>query len=93
MCIRDSDKIYVESGEPVTPMPKTVVQADREKIIRDSITYNIARLQPPMKYIIGYVFGANPNINRILRMPAVFRTLTPNIRLKSRVKQLPVAHV
>jgi hypothetical protein len=74
-------------------MPKTVVQADREKIIRDSITYNIARLQPPMKYIIGYVFGANPNINRILRIPAAFRTLTPNIRLKSRVKQLPVAHV
>jgi serine/threonine protein kinase len=87
------DKIYIESGEAATPMPKTVVQADREKIIRDSITYNIARLQPPMKYIIGYVFGANPNINRILRIPAAFRTLTPNIRLKSRVKQLPVAHV
>jgi serine/threonine protein kinase len=86
------DKIYVESGEPVTPMPKTVVQADREKIIRDSITYNIARLTTPMKYIIGYVFGANPNINRILRMPAAFRTLTPDIRLKLRVKQLLVAH-
>ena len=87
------DKIYVESGEPVTPMPKTVVQADREKIIRDSITYNIARLTTPMRYTIGYVFGANPNINRILRMPAAFRTLTPDIRLKTRVKQLPVAHV
>jgi serine/threonine protein kinase len=87
------DKIYVESGEPVTPMPKTVLQADREKIIRDSITYNIARLTTPMKYTIGYVFGANPNINRILRMPSAFRTLTPDIRLKSRVKQLPVAHV
>ena len=87
------DKIYVESGEAATPMPKTVVQADREKIIRDSITYNIGRLTTPMKYTIGYVFGANPNINRILRMPAAFRTLTPDIRLKSRVKQLPVAHV
>jgi hypothetical protein len=87
------DKIYVESGEPVTPMPKTVVQADREKIIRDSITYNIARLTTPMRYTIGYVFGANPNINRILRMPPAFKTLTPDIRLKSRVKQLPVAHV
>ena len=87
------DTIYVESGEPATPMPKTVVQADREKIIRDSITFNIARLQLPMRYTIGYVFGANPNINRILRMPAAFRTLTPDIRLKSRVKQLPVAHV
>lgn len=87
------DTIYVESGEPATPMPKTVVQADREKIIRDSITFNIARLTLPMRNTIGYVFGANPNINRILRMPAAFRTLTPDIRLKARVKQLPVGHV
>jgi hypothetical protein len=87
------DKIYVESGEPATPMPKIVIQADREKIIRDSITFNIARLQYPMRHTIGYVFGANPNINRILRMPAAFRTLTPDFRLKTRVKQLPVAHV
>jgi len=86
------DTMYVESGEAATPMPKTVVQAEREKIIRDSITFNIARLTTPMKYIIGYVFGANPNINQILRMPAAFKTLTPDIRLKSRVKELPVAH-
>ena len=86
------DTIYVESGELATPMPKTVVQADREKIIRDSITFNIARLTTPMNYIVGYVFGANPNINRILRMPDTFRTLTPDIQLKSKVKELPVAH-
>ena len=54
--------------------------------------FNIARLTNPMKYIVGYVFGANPNINQILRMPAAFRTLTPGIRLKSKVKELPIAH-
>ena len=86
------DKMYVESGEAATPMPKTVIQADREKIIRDNIIFNIARLTNPMKYIVGYVFGANPNINQILRMPAAFRTLTPGIRLKSKVKELPIAH-
>ena len=86
------NKFYVESGEAETPMPKLPLQPERERVVRQNITSNIAKEASPMKDIPGYVFGANPNINRILRMPAAFRTLTPDIRLKAKVKQLPIAH-
>ena len=86
------NKFYVESGEAETPMPKLPLQPERERVVRQNITSNIAKEASPMKDIPGYVFGANPMINGILQMPATFKTLRPKSQLLLKVKQLPVAH-